>query len=145
MSRKIVTYAILPALGLALLAAGYTSAHGLFGRFSDLPPEEVAEHQQTMFEKKADFLGISVDEIKDYWSEGKNLKEIAEDEGISQEDLQLRMREAKMERMQEKLQAMVDNGVISQEQADKKLQFMQEKFESGEFGGYFKGFRHHGW
>jgi len=38
-----------------------------------------------MFENKAGLFGISVDEMKDYWAEGKNFKEIAEAEGITQE------------------------------------------------------------
>jgi hypothetical protein len=144
-NKKILTYAILPVLGLALLGTGVVSAHGWLGKFSNLPPEEVAEHQSAMFEHKADLLGISVDEMKDYWAEGKNLKEIAEQEGINLEDLRVSMRETRMQHMQERLQSLVDNGVISQEQADQKLQFMQEKFENGEFTGDCKGFKHRGW
>ncbi len=55
--------------------------------------------------------------------------------------------EVKKERLQARLQAMVANGVITQEQADQRLQFMEERFASGEMEecfhkGFGKGF---GW
>jgi len=138
--KKLLVYSLL-AVGLfSLLGVGVASA-GWFGRFSDASPEEIAQKQETMFQNKADFLGISVDEMKDAWAEGKNLKEIAEEQGITEEQLQERMMEAKQERLQSRLQIMVDNGVITQEQADQRLQFMEERFTSGEMGGCFhKGF-----
>lgn len=145
--KKLLVYSLL-AVGLfGLLGVGVVSAQGWFSRFSDASPEEIAQHQQTMFQNKADFLGISVDEIKDAWAEGKTLKEIADEQGITEEQLQERMKEARQERLQAYLQAMVDNGVISQEQANQRLQFMEEKFGEDKMGkcfhrGFGKGF---GW
>jgi len=139
--KKILVYSLL-AVGLfSLLGVGVVSAQGWFGRFSDASPEEIVQKQETMFQKKADFLGISLDEMKDAWAEGKNLKEIAEEQGITEEQLQERMMEAKKERLQTRLQVMVDNEVITQEQADQRLQVMEERFANGEMtGGFHKGF-----
>lgn len=127
MSKKYFAYSILPALALVLAGAGMASAHGWFGGFGNATPEEMAQHQETMFQNKADLFGISVDEIKDYWADGKNFKEIAEAEGLTQEELQNRMKEARQDQMRNHIQALADNGVVSQEQASKRLQFMEER------------------
>ncbi len=141
MSKKYLAYTILPALALVLAGTGVASAHGWFGGFGNATPEEIAQHQETMFQNKAELFGIGVDEMKNYWAEGKNFKEIAEAEGITQEQLQERMMEARNERMQNHIQTIVDNGVISQEQADKRLQFMEERFTNGKMDrGFHRGF-----
>ena len=86
--RKILVYSVL-AVGLfGLVGVGVVSANGWFGRFSDASPEEMAQHQEIMFQNKAELLGISIDEMKDAWAEGKTLKETAEEQGITQEQFQ---------------------------------------------------------
>lgn len=144
---KYLAYIALPALALTLVGAGVVSAHGWFGGFGQATPEEMSQRQETMFQNQADFLGISVDEIKDAWAEGKNFREIAEEQGIAQEQLQEQMEEARQEQLQAQLQAMVDNGVISQEQANQRLQFMEERVADGEANkGFHRGFgRCFGW
>lgn len=131
MNKKYLAYTILPALALVLAGTGVASAHGWFGGFGNATPEEIAQHQETMFQSKAGLFGISADELKDYWAEGKNFEEIAEAEGIAQEQLQERMAEDRKEQMRNQIQAMVDNGVISQEQADQRLQFTEERMADG--------------
>ena len=125
--NKLLSYFLVSLGILSLAGVGIASAYGWFG---DLSPEDLAAKFQTMFEKKADVLGISVDEFKAGWVEGKTLKEIAEEQGITQEQLQERMRERKEGYMIEHLNILVEEGVITQEQADQKLNFMQEKFEN---------------
>jgi len=146
MDKKYIFYAIIPALTFVVLGAGIASANGMFGGFGNPSPEDIAQKQETMFEKKADFLGISLEEMKDFWAEGKTVQEIAEEQGISLEEMQTKMREAKEEALQSRMQVMVDNGVISQEQADERLEFMQNRFENREMGermgeGPREGFR----
>ena len=128
-------------MALVLLGAGIASACGWFGGFGNASPEEIAQRAETMFQNQADLLGIDVDEMKDAWAEGKNFMEIAEEQGITQEQLQERMREARKEQLQAQLQAMVGNGVITQEQADQRLQIMEQRFENFEGRGCIKGFR----
>jgi len=143
MSKKYFVYTILPALALVLAGTGVASAHGWFGGFGNATPEEIAQRQETMFQNKAELFGIGVDEMKNYWAEDKNFKEIAEAEGITEENLQNRMMEARQEQMRSHLQVLVNNGVISQEQADQRLQFMEERMANGDgkMGrGFHRGF-----
>ncbi len=147
MNKKYLAYTILPALALVLAGTGVASAHGWFGEFGNATPEEIAQHQETMFQNKAELFGIGVDKMKNYWAEGKNFKEIAETEGITQEQLQERMMQARQEQIQNHIQVLIDNGVISQEQADKRLQFTEERITNDKMGrgshwGFGMGF---GW
>ena len=86
--KKLLTYSILSLSLFSLVGIGLASAHGHFMRFSDVSPEEITQGQEAMFERKAEVLGISVDEFKNAWAQGKNFAEIAEEYGISHEDLQ---------------------------------------------------------
>jgi len=139
MKKKFIGYAILPVMALTLLSAGVVSAHGWFG-FGNATPEEIADRQESIFEKKADILGLSVDQVKNFWAQGKTFQEIVSESGITEEQLQERMKESKMVRIQEKIQTLVDQGVIDQAQADQRLKVITERIESGGFGK--KGFRH---
>ena len=125
--NKLLAYFLVSLGILSLAGVGIASAHGWLG---DLSPEDLTARFQTMFEKKAEILGITVDEFKAGWAEGKTLKEIAEEQGITQEQLQERMREEREKHMRERLNTLVENGVITQEQADQRLNFMQERFEN---------------
>ena len=139
--KNYLIYTLL-ALGIfGLLGTGFASAHGWLGFPDNFSPQEISERFENMFQNKADLLGISVDEMKNAWAEGKTLMQIAEEQGISQEQLRENMRQARMEELQTRLQALLDNGVITQEQANKRLEFMEEGFENGNFGmGCHKGF-----
>ena len=139
MKKKFIRYAILPVMALTLLSAGVVSAHGWFG-FGSATPEEIAARQESMFEKKADILSLSVDQVKTFWAQGKTFQEIAAESGLTKEELRERMKESKKARLQEKLQTLVDQGVIDQTQADQRLQVISERIEAGGFGK--KGFRH---
>jgi len=134
--KKILIYSFLTVGLIGILGAGVASAQGWFG-FD-------AQKQEVMFQKKAEFLGISIDEMKNAWAEGKNFREIAEKHGITQEQIQERTKEArelKQERMESHLQAMVDNGTITQEQANQKLQYIHDKFENNQMRkGFYHGF-----
>jgi len=88
MKRKILAYAILPAAGLGILGASVASAHGLFGGMSNLTPDQIATRQQTIFQNEANVLGVSVDDVKNSWAQGKTLLQIAQDHGITQAQLQ---------------------------------------------------------
>jgi len=127
--KKILIYSFLTAGLIGVLSAGAVSAHGWF--------KSDAQGQENMFQEKAGLLGISVDEMKNAWSQGKNFREIAEEKGITQEQLQEKMRELRQEKMQSRLQMMVDNGIITQEQANERLQNTQDRFNNGEIGRGF--------
>lgn len=117
---------------VAVMGAGVASAH--FNGPDDLSPEEQAQHQKQMFEHHAQMLGVSVEEYKESWAEGKTLSEIMEEHGIDKEGFRERMKQQRTQRLQEKMSALVEQGVISQEQADQRIAAMQGRMESGEKG-----------
>ena len=131
--NKYLSYFLLSVGILALSGIGIASAHrGEFGGFGIVSSEDLIAHYEAMFEDKAEILGLTLDEIKEAWSEGKSLRELAEEKGISQEQLRESMMQKEQKRMEERLQALVDGGLITQEQADKRMNFMTEKFQNGE-------------
>lgn len=105
-------------------------------------------------EEHAVMLGITADDLKARLASGKTIMEIAADLGISEETLQAKMKEVHAARqaemkaaMTEKLAQAVADGKITQEQADKMLERLQNpdtnKHGFG-FGGGFEGMGRHG-
>lgn len=124
------TYAVVPVAALALfLTTTSASAHG-WGWFKNADPAEVAQRQQEMFQDQADLLGTTVDKVKDAWAKGQTTAELAEELGISETDLQNKMKETRKLELKEHLQALVTQGVITQEQADQRYAFMDERMDS---------------
>lgn len=124
-SKYLVPGLAVSAVALSLLGASVVSAHGMWGR--NISPEEVVKHQQTMFEEQANLLGINVSEVKAAWAQGKNLKVLATEKGISEADLKAKMEAQMKKHHEERLQALVSAGVITQAQADQRIKFMEEK------------------
>ena len=130
--NKYIVLAALPVLIVSVVGISFVSAHGWFGLFKG----DGAEHKGMMFEQKAALLGISVEEMKDMWAEGKNFHEIKEESGFVKGEFKMHMKEGMEERMAEHLQSLIDQGVITQEQADQKSEFIKEG------KGFKKGFYH---
>jgi hypothetical protein len=141
MKNKIFAYSFLPvmALGFGFLGTNIASGHGLFGGFSNLSPDQTATQQQTMFQNEAQILGISVDELKDEWAQGKTFNQIVKDKNINQDQLQARMKDFQLQQAKSQIQVLVDKGIITQAQADSRLQFMQNQMQNNK-GRMNKGF-----
>lgn len=126
--KKILAYSIIPAIiGIGALGVSFASAHGGFGfgGFSgEIDPAQIAERQQGMFQHEADLLGISVDEIKNAWAEGKNARQLAEEKGLT-EQLWEKMKAEREVQIKSRFQALIDGGIITQEQADSRFQAME--------------------
>ncbi len=123
MKHKIAAYVLTPIMSLGLLGAGVVSAHGFFSPNAN--PDDVASHQNAMFERKANLLGVSVDEVKDAWSNGKTMQDLAEEKGISADQLREKMKQAAQTEMSAHLKVLVDKGVITQAQADARLKAIE--------------------
>lgn len=137
--KQYIPYAlIVPVVVLAAAGASIASAHGWFMQLS---PEDVALHHEQMFTQKAELLGVSVEEVKNAWAQGKTLAELAREKGISEEQLKERMHSAHKAKMQQHLKALVDQGVITQTQADQRLAVMEERMQEAPLHG--KGKRFH--
>lgn len=132
MKKKFAYYAILPALALVLLGAGTASAHGFgFGLFGqNATPQQIAEIQTKMFQQQADLLGTNIDDVKNAWAQGKTLQELATEKGITAEQLKTKLQAQRQQQMKDHMQALVSQGVITQAQADQRLQVMQQKMQN---------------
>jgi hypothetical protein len=136
MKHRMLAYALIPVIGLGLLGAGVASAHGMFGgTMSSLTPDQIATRQQAMFQNEANLLGISVDAVKAAWAQGKTFAQMAQDNGITQAQLQQKMQDAWMQQLKTQLQALVDNGVITQAQSDARLQAVQSRMQQSTSAG----------
>lgn len=123
-------YLVIPAVAIALLAgAGAVSAKGPmgggpggFGGFERDPDQWL-----TRITADATMLGISVDEMKTAWSQGKTLQEVATEKGITQDQLAAKLKAAKETKHKEALQALVTKGYLTQAQADARLAAMKTR------------------
>jgi len=104
-----------------------------------LSDEEIAVREQARLEDVAQILGISADEIKVKLDSGMKIVEIAKELGISQDDFRAKMQEQSKVRMTERLNELVGQGKITQEQADKRLEQMQKRLENGKRPGNWPG------
>lgn len=133
MKKKYIAYAALSALGISLAGVGIASAHGMgslgFGGFMgpSLTPDQIATAQQNQFQKIADLLGISADDVKNAWAKGENLQQIAQDHGVTAAQLQQKMKDVRTAQLKSQLDTLVQKGVITQAQADQRLQFVQNQ------------------
>ncbi len=128
-----------------MLGTGVASAHGLGfglgGGASSLTPDEIATRQQTMFDKQAQILGISASDVKDAWAAGKTFDQIITEKGLDKAAVEQRIKDAATVQMKAQLQALVTKGIITQAQADSRLQFMQTRAENRKGKGMMKGMR----
>lgn len=120
-------YLLIPAFAvLALLGGGAALAQGGMGGMFIGDPTVAAQRFDQHMTEQASILGISVDEMKNYWSQGKHLQEIAKEKGISETDLQAKMKAVRDGQMKQFLQTLVCQGKITQAQADARLKFQSE-------------------
>ncbi len=142
MSKKILVLTILLVLVLGFSAVSPAEARGFgwkgFWGFPNFNLDDWTQRMEKMFENWANLLQISLEKIKNYWAEGKTMKEIMEAENISQEEVQKRMKEMRLEGLKNQLQKLVEKGIITQEQADKRLKFYQSQLEKLEGKGFGK-------
>lgn len=85
-----------------------------------------SEHQSL----QAQILGITVEELQAKIESGLHIPEIAAELGISMEDVRAKMREQAEQKMRERLGQLVDDGKITEEQAQKRLENIKRKAEN---------------
>jgi hypothetical protein len=82
----------------------------------------------TMYDQVAETLGLTPDELFDELHAGKSLAEIAEEQGVEMEDVREAMEVARGELMQDAIERAVEEGRMTQEQADWLLEGLEEGF-----------------
>ncbi len=93
--------------------------------------------QWTTFDTMADALGLTPVELFTELHGGKTLEDVAEEQGVDLEALQETMQAAREDAMRKRIEQAVEDGKISQEQAD----WMLEGLENG-YGPMGRGFGH---
>ncbi len=93
----------------------------------------------TLFDAAAEALGLSPEELFSELHAGKTLAEVAEARGVEMEAVQEAIEAARADAMREAIQQAVEDGKISQEQAD----WMLEGLEKG-YLPMGRGFGHRG-
>lgn len=133
--KNVTRYAwAVPFLAVAAIAVASTaSAHGLWQ-----DPAAQAEAMETRFEQEAALLGTDVGTVKEAWADGKTVPQLAEDLGLSPDDLNKKIQEMRKADREARLSAMVSAGIITQDQADRRTAFMETQGEGGGWG-------HGGW
>ncbi|MDO8509909.1 MAG: hypothetical protein Q7S24_02085 [bacterium] len=120
-------YFMVPAFAfLALFGAGSALANGGSNQVWKLDPVKAVSDWTNRMSSDAGVLGISIDDMKNYWANGKNVAEIAKEKGISNADLQAKMKAIRIAEVKAQLQVLVEKGVITQAQADARLRFTQD-------------------
>lgn len=135
-------YLILPLTLILLFSATSTFAFWGFGRGIGWTRdfEKATERIQAMFEKWSKILGISVEKIKDYWAQGLSPKEIMEKENISEDQVKANIKNLRLENLKEFLQKLVDKGIITKEQMEKRLEVEKQWMENCQKCKFY-----HGW
>jgi hypothetical protein len=90
----------------------------------------------------AEVLGMTTDELTTALQSGKTLEQLAEDAGVDIQDVQDAIQAARVEEMRDRIQQAVDDGTITQENADWLLEGLDKGFIGGPGGFGFGG--HHG-
>lgn len=124
-NRKYIGLAAIPIMALALIGAGGASAQGPLSNGAG----DYATNLQDKFQREAEVLGVSIDVIKEAWSQGKTLLQLAQDQGIDQTELQNKLKEARKTSMKDRLQTLVNQGIITQTQADQRYSFMEQHLD----------------
>ncbi len=81
----------------------------------------------TMFDTAAEALGLTPEELFAELRTGKSLAEIAEEQGVDVQTVYDAMNAARVEAIQQALQQAVEDGRITQEQADQMIERLENR------------------
>jgi hypothetical protein len=98
--------------------------------------------QWTMFDTAAEALGLTPQQLFTELHAGKSLAEVAEDRGVDMETVQEALSAARDEAMQDAIKQAVEDGTMSQEQADWLLEGLEKGYvPRGRGFGHGRGMR----
>jgi hypothetical protein len=132
---------------VALLVVGVIGATGVYAQGAS----DTLQHGrgpgggrglgQAELEAAADVLDMTTEELTTALQSGKTLEQIAEDAGVDFEDVQAAIQAAHETEMRERIQQAVEDGTITQENADWLLEGLDKGF-IGVPGGFGLGGPH---
>lgn len=131
-------FMILAGATLAVVLLGVTVAVPAFAQEEAPTPEApfgcqgrgfgLGGGSWTMFDVVAEALGLTPEEFFAELHAGKTLEEIAEGQGVELEVVHDAMQAARVEAMRERIEQAVEDGRITQEQADWMLEGLEQGF-----------------
>jgi len=83
------------------------------------------------WESLAEFLGLTQDELRDQFKDGKTPQELADDAGLDIEKFQDSMQETWEENFKTRIQEKIDNGDITEDHGDWLLEGLEKGFLKG--------------
>ncbi len=137
------TFVLAATLGLASFAYAQTPAPttpqtpwgsgkmgpgGMHGQYDSDQLNPMHDYMEAAF---AQALGVTEEELQSAREAGKTVWQLAEEKGLTVEEFQAKMLEAR----QSAIQAMVADGIMTQEQADWMLSRMQGNWGEGGYSG----------
>ncbi|MBC8390351.1 MAG: hypothetical protein H8E13_20175 [Actinobacteria bacterium] len=125
LGTSIVVIALIMTMGLSSLFAETQSEQDNDQSFICRCGEAVEKGFGVIAEAIQKLLGMSREEIQEERQEGSSLLEIAESKDVTAEELTETILEAKKDRFEEA----VEEGCLTQEQADERLELMEERIE----------------
>ena len=147
LGTSIVVISLIMTMGLSSLFADTQSEQDNDQSFISRRGEAVQKGFGVISEAIQKLLGMSREEIQEERQEGSSLLEIAESKDVTAEELTESILEAKKDRLEEA----VEEGCLTQGQADERLELMEERIEEkinnknsgfngqkGGFGGFGK-------
>jgi len=147
MNYRILAYAAAPAVVIiGLVGANIASAHGLGMRFGfNATPDQIAQRQTEQFQNEASLLGVSLDDVKAAWAKGESMPQLMKDKGIAQATVDANAKAQRQTQMKAQLDALVAKGVITQDQENQRVQFLQTlpaqgRGRMGGMRGFHRGF-----
>ena len=112
MNKKFLV--ILPLLALTILfTADSVSAFdgkGFFKAGDDIVTQ--TKNWEEKIAQNAKIIGVSEDEVKAAWAEGKSLRDLTKEKGISEEEMRTKMQTQRQEQQKTFLQNLVSQGKI---------------------------------
>ena len=151
-------FMILAGAALAVVLVGVTVAVPAFAQEPTPTPEApfgchgggfgLWGGSWTMFDAAAEALGLTPEEFFAGLHAGKTLAEVAEEQGVEVEEVHYAMNAIRVEAMREAIEQAVEDGRLTQEQADWLLEGLEQGFfpmgRSFGFGRSMKGGFGHG-
>ena len=125
LGTSIVVISLIMTMGLSSLFADTQSEQDNGQSFISRCGEAVQKGFGVISETIQKLLGMSREEIQEERKEGNSLLEIAQSKDVTAEELTETIMEAKKDRLEEA----VKEGCLTQEQADERLELMEERIE----------------
>jgi len=121
-----IGFLVFGTLGFLNLAEARGFGGGMFGMgIMNQNNPDFSPLMQQKFDLWSKILGISVDKVKNYWAQGKNLNDMIKTENLNLTDVQNRMKQIKLDNARQNLQKLVDSGIITKDQMNQRLEFMK--------------------